>query len=91
MKKTQTIKCFTLPNLCNIDWKGKQIHQLPRETVKDSFKKGLTDTVSSFLLRLIPWNYRFLNKSRTLSILNFRQSIERENYLILYLLSQAKQ
>ena len=44
MKKTQTIKCFTVPNLCNIEWKGKQIHQLPRETVKDSFKKGLADT-----------------------------------------------
>ena len=52
MKKTQTIKCFTLPNLHNIEWKGKQIQQLPRETVKDTFKKGLTDTVS-FLLRLI--------------------------------------
>ena len=56
MKKTQTIKYFPLPNLRNIEWKGKQIHQLPRETLRDSFKKGLSDTVSSFLLRLTPWN-----------------------------------
>ena len=89
-KKTQTIKCFTVPNLCNIEWKGKQIHQLPRETVRDFFKKGLADTVSSFLLRLTPWKYGVLNKSRTLRILNFRQSIDYD-YMVLYFFSQAKQ
>ena len=91
LKKTQTIKCFLQPNLCNIEWKDKQIYQLPREAVRDSFKKGLADAVASFLLRLTPWKYGFFNRSRTLNILNFRQSIEYENYLVFYFLSQAKQ
>ena len=86
MKKTQTIKYFTVPNLSNIEWKGKQIHQLRRETVRDSFKKGLVDTVSSFLLRLAPCKNGVLNKSRTLPILNFRQSIDYD-WLVLYFLS----